>query len=1008
MAPRGQLIEFPLATTLDTESDPKVAKGLLTVKNGEILKTGLIQKRRAFKPLSRTLLVGSTAQGAIESAYGLVGHKDALVLQGYRNRTHGTEARAAEAFLYSALGWRARLRSAVDPLPNATYTLHRAAMASSGAEVAGQASVVEGGGWRLYLYEINGRSFVTITDANSGALLRTEDLGVGTHNPRGFYVRYGTSTAKRFIVYSAAQPNLKYWLWDPASPQTVGTTGNHSTAMNANELWDACLSWRGTILIAFQNNVTNRITLSETTSDAAVLNTMPFATGTPTRVLTVFYVDFPRSGTGLAPTVVVAYQGNGTTDLQQNTVLSSDWTTQTHSTALGADVAVGSNMNQLSGVQTRTNTTVAAAGADGRGLVRGNGYIIIWEIDSTPYIHITSWWTFGNDGIPVAASNSAIRNAALVGRAFNYRGAPYWLVGVDTTLQSTYFLVTTRGDTDTTEYPVVAAKLLAGRAGGERARAGLSDVVEDHETGRFLYAGTRQDRFSTGGVAVESAVGLEILLDAPWAAVSLGKGAQLGGGVVREFDGGLQELGFHIFPESFTLTAIVSGAGIGAGTYSYKLVHEWVDRNGQIHRSAPSPASSTTIIAARDVTVTLIAPSIADSVSYRDLDKNNVSAGMTPLRTIAYRTTNGGTTYYQTASASAGGTITDTTTDANLIANPPLYTTGGELEVTGPRAGAIMAADDRRLYIVPFDDPYAVDFTKPKTEAYAPEFNDALTVRIDADGPNTGLAVMDGNRIVFKQKAIYIFGGDGPNAQGLGEFFPPRKLSTTDGCIDWRSVVTFQGGVIFRSASGYKLLDRSLTVVPIGDPVDSFKQYEVAASLVVHALEQIWFALKRTKTVLVFDYAHKVWLTHELEKACVGLADANGKVYFAAPDGTVFYRDESHVTEGTFALGSAWLKPQLQGYQRVNWGHLLGDLDGAFKVTLEYDYNDKVIAQTIKFAAKKGRKMVRFKPKVRKCTALRVSIEQTGDLRHNLAFNALSLVATSKGRAARLAPAETK
>ena len=75
----------------------------------------------------------------------------------------------------------------------------------------------------------------------------------------------------------------------------------------------------------------------------------------------------------------------------------------------------------------------------------------------------------------------------------------------------------------------------------------------------------------------------------------LGNNAVIAGGAVTMYDGAsVVEQNFHIYPNSLTWSSIsTSGGGMGLSgansLYGYIFVYEWIDNQGQVHRSSPSP-----------------------------------------------------------------------------------------------------------------------------------------------------------------------------------------------------------------------------------------------------------------------------------------------------------------------------------------------------------------------------------------------------------------------------------
>ena len=63
------------------------------------------------------------------------------------------------------------------------------------------------------------------------------------------------------------------------------------------------------------------------------------------------------------------------------------------------------------------------------------------------------------------------------------------------------------------------------------------------------------------------------------------------GGILSMYDGAnVVEHGFNLYPENVSANLTYANGGLGAGNYQYSAVYEWMDNQGNIHRSAPSTA----------------------------------------------------------------------------------------------------------------------------------------------------------------------------------------------------------------------------------------------------------------------------------------------------------------------------------------------------------------------------------------------------------------------------------
>ncbi len=441
-----------------------------------------------------------------------------------------------------------------------------------------------------------------------------------------------------------------------------------------------------------------------------------------------------------------------------------------------------------------------------------------------------------------------------------------------------------------------------------------------------------------------------------------------GGGVVREFDGArVVEQGFHVSPDHVT-TPVNTGS---AQTYNYLACYEWTDAQGNLHRSAPciegsaqmktlNPIGSTV---GPEETVTVTAPSL------RLTDKTGVQVAF-------FRTKNVGTTFYRAGSVANDKTtdtvsFTDDVRDSQLAVRQQLYcvasvSEAGVQQNTAPPAGDIVASYRGRALVVDALDPLTIWFSKTVTQGWPLEFATFFTMTVDeAGGDITGLGVLDDRLIVFKADRIFYITGQGPTNTGADNDFSDAKAVPSDvGCVNHRSVVAVPAGLMFQSARGIYLLDRSMNVSFVGSDVEALTSGQTVTSALLMASEnQVRFALApaspdrgtstTTNTTLVFDYLVGQWSVF----LTFGAGDAviyRDRHTLLSPDGTV-YRE----TPGTYLdsallptpansfislrIKTGWLNlAALQGFQRLWRVLVLGDYASAHRLNcrIEYDYDE--------------------------------------------------------------------
>jgi hypothetical protein len=161
---------------------------------------------------------------------------------------------------------------------------------------------------------------------------------------------------------------------------------------------------------------------------------------------------------------------------------------------------------------------------------------------------------------------------------------------------------------------------------------------------------------------------------------------------------------------------------------------------------------------------------------------------------------------------------------------------------------------------------------------------------------------------------------------------------------------------MFKSLKGIYLLGRNLQVTYVGAPVEEYNQYTVLKAELVETKNQVRFLLENNVAMLVYDYLVDQWsvfdspyYTAEVQQpwGTVDSAMWQNQFVMIREDGVVLletanYRDIS-TTYIPLDLTTSWIKLNgLQGYQRVWWISLLGEVYDYCTINYEiyYDYVD--------------------------------------------------------------------
>lgn len=429
----------------------------------------------------------------------------------------------------------------------------------------------------------------------------------------------------------------------------------------------------------------------------------------------------------------------------------------------------------------------------------------------------------------------------------------------------------------------------------------------------------------------------------------LSNNLHIAGGILKMYDG--DAVVEHNFLETPPMPVFVSETGTGAvlpnGTYQYIAVYKWADKWGQIHRSTTSlPLTYTVAAGPQKPTISVNTLTLTQ--------KTNVIIEV-------YRTEVNGTIFYLHSYNYADVikndptvesiTFTDTMSDAELINNEILYTTGGVLDNVAANSSKFVVTYKGRLFTL-MSDGYTLQYTKARNQNEPAEFASEFQINLDArGGVGTTLAAMDDNLIIFKKQALFAMNGQGPNNLGENDDYRPPTLITSDaGCIDANSVVVTPVGLMFKSSKGIYLLDRNLQVSYIGAPVAVYNNLTITSATLLPKNNEIRFTTDSERQ-LVYDYYERKWGTD----TNINAADSvlfDDLYHYIRTDGEVMQETPGLYSDnGSYIsckVTSSWLSlAGLQGFERFYQLMVLGAYKSkhVLKVKFAYDYNPSWTAE---------------------------------------------------------------
>jgi hypothetical protein len=468
------------------------------------------------------------------------------------------------------------------------------------------------------------------------------------------------------------------------------------------------------------------------------------------------------------------------------------------------------------------------------------------------------------------------------------------------------------------------------------------------------------------------------------APVEYGGSLYFPGPQLMQFDGvATYEAGFHLYPEAANAITTTGATGLTDGAYQYCFVYEFVDAQGQLHRSAPSIPQTLTVTGG---------PKSA-SVPIRTLLMTDK-----PVNIVVYRTKVNGSTFYRVnpvtspianITTAASITYTDTATDATIGAQGILYT-AGELENVAPPASIYAHVHQRRLVLVQAENRRRLSISDELEDGYGPTFNEATEYDCGASehGDVVGVASLDDKLVLLRERALEFVAGDGPDRQGLQNTWTAPQFITSDtGCVSAASIVQTPDGVMFKGERGIYLLNRGLQLAWVGEEVESLTG-RIADAVLVPKKTQVRFSCPEASRVLAYDYAAGQWSVFtglQFDSMVV----QGGSFYGLTRAGALWSEGDTTAGDNATAFSlkvvTPWIKAAgVRGVQRIYRALLLGAIKGFSTLTLEigYDfastYDTTVTVNTASLGAVNDALSVRKHLDKQKCEAVRFRITCDG------------------------------
>lgn len=371
-------------------------------------------------------------------------------------------------------------------------------------------------------------------------------------------------------------------------------------------------------------------------------------------------------------------------------------------------------------------------------------------------------------------------------------------------------------------------------------------------------------------------------------AVRIGSTLYFAGGENLQYDGQqLTELGFHVYPWTFTLTDVGSGGTLpSAWTGAYKVTWGWQNAAGDVDRSTTASVQQPTAGSSSDsfscsVAGSLIPTHKTASVPFAEWWRTQTApintspfylvSSLNPQSTSTPNNFVPNTTL-STASPPSAATAQQTQylaefidgeNDATIATSQTNPENGGVLANICPPSASMICADQFRVYLGGVaGQPNTIWYSLQRNDGEVARFNDALVITVPPiGGALTGVIYHpQANQIIaFRQRAVYAFAGTGYDNLGNGSNFGPAQVVSTDvGCDNPDAFCAGPFGVIFHSAKGWTKLDGGLNLQYIGKGAAAFDGDTVYSVAVMESQNEV--RIVTNNRIIVWDYLVDAWL----------------------------------------------------------------------------------------------------------------------------------------------------
>lgn len=269
--------------------------------------------------------------------------------------------------------------------------------------------------------------------------------------------------------------------------------------------------------------------------------------------------------------------------------------------------------------------------------------------------------------------------------------------------------------------------------------------------------------------------------------------------------------------------SIAAGAAGSTYSYLYRYLYYYTYTVGSVSFVDRGPTTEVAYTAAN-----AIASGAANTASHSSIPAlangttDNYDTASSNLKVEIYRTTDGGVNFFKVSSVNNGTTTySDTTTDATLVNNEPLYTENGSPENDPPPLCKIVhVVDDRAFY----------GHCKVGSEVFTTRVYQSVPGDIDAV-PAENFATLADDLVGMtshKSVPISLCAGSTVRLEGGfdelgGGFLAPVVIADTHGCVSQQSAVQTPIGAFWAGLDGFYWTDGYQSMRVSGDLRETYQ-----------------------------------------------------------------------------------------------------------------------------------------------------------------------------------------